>query len=225
MTASRAEPLRFVPDSPPVPGPGASGTVSVLEPARSLTHQSPGPALAPDDAQRVARLCAGEREALAEIYDAHHEALRAFGVRLLGDAATAEDLVHDVFVTLPIALRRFRGDCALRTFLMSIAVNQARSHVRNAERRRRALERYSELPPSHDAGPERELHARRELHALRAGLLALPVAQSVAFVLCEIEHLPAAEAARIMGVPEATARTRVWHARRKLRQWLGEGGP
>jgi RNA polymerase sigma-70 factor, ECF subfamily len=177
------------------------------------------------DSEQVARLREGERAALGEIYDAHHAALRAFAVRLLGDPATAEDLVHDVFVALPVALQRFRGDCSVRTFVMSIAVNQARRHVRNAQRRRQALERYSELPaPSPDC-PEHEISVRREVEALRAALLALPVAQSAAFVLCEAEHLPAAEAARIMGVPEATIRTRVWHARRKLREALAEEMP
>jgi len=38
--------------------------------------------------------------------------------------------VHDVFVDLPAAMRRFRGRSSLRTFLMSIAVNHSRHHVR-----------------------------------------------------------------------------------------------
>ena len=78
----------------------------------------------------VLRLQRAEPSAVAEVYDAHHAAVRAFAKRLLGDAASAEDLVHEVFVSLPQAARKFRGDSALRTFLISIAVNHARHHVR-----------------------------------------------------------------------------------------------
>ncbi|MFN7146342.1 MAG: RNA polymerase sigma factor, partial [Myxococcota bacterium] len=57
----------------------------------------------------VVRLRSGERSAMAEAYDRHHEALRAFATRLVGDATVAEDLVHDTFLALPGAIRRFEG--------------------------------------------------------------------------------------------------------------------
>src|SRR5882757_2452838 len=113
--------------------------------------------------QLMLRLQRAEPSAVAEVYDAHHAAVRAFAKRLLGDAATAEDLVHEVFVSLPQAARNFRGDSTLRTFLISIAVNHARHHVRAAQRRRRAISAYGELkdvPESSD--PERETR-RKEL--------------------------------------------------------------
>ncbi len=66
--------------------------------------------------------------------------MRAFAKRLVGETAATEDLVHEVFVTLPKAIRGYRGDSSLRTFLISIAVNHARHHVRAAVRRRRAME-------------------------------------------------------------------------------------
>src|SRR6478609_9940349 len=92
----------------------------------------------------VVRLRCADPSAVAEVYDAHHAAVRAFAKRLLGDAASAEDLVHEVFVSLPGAVRKFRGDSALRTFLISIAVNHARHYLRAAQRRRRAISAYGE---------------------------------------------------------------------------------
>lgn len=168
----------------------------------------------------VMRLQRAEPSAVAEVYDAHHAAVRAFAKRLLGDAATAEDLVHEVFVSLPRAVRKFRGDSALRTFLISIAVNHARHHVRAAQRRRKAISSYGELGHDQPRDPEHEARRKELANLLTRALDELPIEQRVAFVLCEVEERTSTEAAQIVGAPEATLRTRLFHAKRKLRQAL-----
>ena len=174
----------------------------------------------------IERLRDADPAAVGEAYDEHHGAVRAFAKRLLGDPAAAEDLVHEVFVTLPRAIRRFRGDSTLRTFLISIAVNHARHHVRAASRRRAAMDRMM-LEPSHGAAPEDpEVDTRRRelAAALARALDELPVDQRVAFVLCEVEERTSREAAEIAGAPEATIRTRLFHAKRRLRATLEKEG-
>src|SRR5262245_19657911 len=84
--------------------------------------------------------------AITAVYRQHHVAVRAFAQRLLGDIEAAEDLVQEVFVALPSAVARFRGDCALRTFLVAIAVNHAKNHIRAAARRRAAMTRLAREP-------------------------------------------------------------------------------
>ena len=172
------------------------------------------------------RLRDGEPAAVAEVYDRHQAVVHAFARRLVGDAAAAQDLVHETFVSLPSAIRRFEGGSSLRTFLLSIAVNHARHHLRAASRRRQAMERFThdstDAPPP--SGPEQ--------HALRADLARelsraldlLPLDQRVAFVLCEIEERTSKEAAAIVGAPEATVRTRLFHAKKKLRDELERRG-
>jgi RNA polymerase sigma-70 factor (ECF subfamily) len=172
----------------------------------------------------VLRLQRSDPSAVAEVYDAHHAAVRAFAKRLLGDAATAEDLLHEVFVSLPRAARNFRGDSALRTFLISIAVNHARHYLRAAQRRRRAISAYGELKHSEASDPEHEARRRELAELLTRALDALPLEQRVAFVLCEVEERTSAEAAKIVGSPEATMRTRLFHAKKKLRQALETEG-
>ena len=172
----------------------------------------------------VLRLQRAEPSAVAEVYDAHHAAVRAFAKRLLGDAATAEDLVHEVFVSLPQAVRNFRGDSALRTFLISVAVNHARHHVRAAQRRRRAISAYGELEQAHARDPEHEARRRELADLLTRALDTLPIEQRVAFVLCEVEERTSREASQIVGAPEATLRTRLFHAKKKLRQALETEG-
>lgn len=180
---------------------------------------------APDEeGALLERLRAGESRAVGESYDEHHQALRTFAHRLTGDAAAAEDLVQETFLALPRAVRGFRRESALRTFLFGIAANLARKHVRTSVRRRRMAERYAERPTG-DADRPDELAERQQLaDVLSRALDELPLAQRIAFVLCEVEQRTSVEAAEILAVPQETVRTRVFHARKKLRALLEKAG-
>lgn len=172
----------------------------------------------------VERLRRADPAALGAVYDQHHAAVRAFARRLIGETAAAEDLVHEVFVSLPGAARHFEGNASLRTFLISIAVNHARHHLRAAARNRAAMARFAEEPGAAVQDPE-DLALRASLaRALAHAMDALPIEQRVAFVLFEVDGYTAREAAEITGAPEATVRTRVFHARQKLRALLEQQG-
>lgn len=168
----------------------------------------------------VERLVRGEASAIGEVYDLHHQRVRAFATRLLGDAASAEDLVHEVFVSLPKAIRNYRGEASLRTFLISIAVNHARHHTRSASRRRAAVERMGREPSASPRDPEHHAQRKQLAEILSRALDQLPLDQRVAFVLCEVEERTSREAAEIVGAPEGTVRTRLFHAKKKLREIL-----
>lgn len=178
-----------------------------------------GPRFSSEDAL-VERLRSGDADALGHAYDLHHEAVRAFARRLLGDEAAAEDLVHDVFVALPGLVKRFEGRSSLRTYIISIAVNHARHAKRSVARRLGALERMH-AEPRESVEDLEEAEERRQLaETMRRLLDALPMDQRVAVVLCVVEERTSGEAAEIVGVPEATVRTRLFHARRKMREML-----
>jgi RNA polymerase sigma-70 factor (ECF subfamily) len=164
-------------------------------------------------------------DALGEVYDAHHRHVRSFALRLLGDASAAEDLVQEVFVSLPGTLARFRAGSSLRNFLISVAVNRARHHLRSAMRRRVMLERAAEVPQQCPEDPEGRLQRRQLASLLTRALDALPEEQRIAIVLCEIEERSSAEAAAIVGVPEGTIRTRIFHGKQKLRERLRQEPP
>jgi RNA polymerase sigma-70 factor (ECF subfamily) len=173
----------------------------------------------------VDRVVDGDATALAFLYRQHHEAVRAFARRLLGDASIAEDLVQDVFLAAPGAMRNYRRDAELRTFLVSIAVNKAKHHVRAAIRARCMLERLAGEPGPREAVTPQDESERRELCGeLQRALDRLPIDQRVVVVLCAVEERTAAEVAVIVGAPENTIRTRLFHAKRKLRDLMG-GAP
>jgi RNA polymerase sigma-70 factor (ECF subfamily) len=174
------------------------------------------------EAALVDGLRRGRLDALAEAFDRWHQRVRVLARRLLADAAAAEDVVQDTFGALPRAVRRFRGDVDLLTFLLAIAVKRARHHQRAALRRRAALARLAEEQRSHPRDPEQDAYSRELGVRLGAALDRLPLAQRVAFVLCEVEELTSSQAAAVAAVPEGTVRTRLHHARKRLRELLLE---
>jgi len=173
----------------------------------------------------VARLRRGEADALGQAYDAHHAHVRAFAQRFLGDPSLAEDLLQDTFIALPKAIKRFRGDASLRTFLISVALNHAQHYLRSAMRRRGAYHRLgSEPPPTPVTTPDLDAERGQLAAAMTRALDALPAEQRAAVVLCEVEERTSAEAAAIVGVAEGTIRARLFHAKRKLREAFAKEG-
>jgi RNA polymerase sigma-70 factor (ECF subfamily) len=193
-------------------------------PTAGATEIDLRPGWAGADAERLRRIGAGDWVALGQAYDARSRAVRACARRVVGDPTAAEDLVHDAFVTLPAAARRFRAQCSIRTFIISVALNQSRHHVRSAMRRRKATERLATEPHPRSSDPERNTLRQELARALTRALDRLPHDQRVAFVLCEVEQRDSKEVAVLVGARSATVRTRLHHARRKLRCALGTAG-
>lgn len=170
-------------------------------------------------------LAQGDLRAVAAAYDAHHARVRAFARRLLGDVDAAEEVVQDVFVALPKALGRYRGDAPIASFLLGITAKRCAKARRARVRRERAYRGLAREPdPTGPPDPEREAGRRRQAEALARALDALPMKQRTVFVLMAVEEHTSPEVADMLGVPEGTVRTRLMHARRKLRASLAKEG-
>lgn len=178
---------------------------------------------APDDSL-VVRLRNQERAALAEAYDHFHGAVRGLACRVVGDDTVAEDLVQEVFIALPRAIQNFEGRSQLKTFLLSMVINRAKHHVRAAARRRALADRFGQVKSQAVLDGQGEVERNELAWLLTRALDELPMDQRAAFVLLELEDRSSAEAAEIVGVPEGTIRTRLFHAKRKLRERLEEWG-
>jgi RNA polymerase sigma-70 factor (ECF subfamily) len=176
------------------------------------------------DAAWLQELVAGQEAALTRLYKEHHAAVRALARRLLsrGNANDVEDIVHDVFVAAPTAFKNYRGEGSVRSFVFSIAVHQVRHYIRATSRRRAWLDRFAfaRAVPAAPPTPEAQRAQRELADRLNRALETLSFEHRTAVVLCEVEEMTAGEAAQIVGVPEATVRTRLHHAKKKLRALL-----
>jgi RNA polymerase sigma-70 factor, ECF subfamily len=172
----------------------------------------------------VTVVAARDAAALGQVYEEHHGALCSFCQRLLGDRAAAEDLAHDVFVRLPELIHKLEAGRSLRAFLFAIAAHRAKHYLRAAARRRKLAERFALEPNATVARPDHIAEQRWITSQIALALESLPREQQAAFVLAELEGQDAATIASRLHIPEATARTRLFHARRKLRALLGAWG-
>jgi RNA polymerase sigma-70 factor (ECF subfamily) len=162
---------------------------------------------------RHARL--GDPDALGALYDHHAAALCRTAYRLVGSRADAEDIVHDLFVGLPEALRGYQERGNLAAWLTRSVVRLALMRAR-ADRRRRA-DPLSEA--SLPASGERT-DARLEQSELQRVVMALPAGLRAVFMLKQVEGYSHDEIARMLGISSGASRVRFTRAIRMLRRAL-----
>ena len=175
----------------------------------------------PDDAQLMARVCRGDREAFARLVDRHKDGLVAYLARLTGSPDRAQDLAQEAFLRLLSATGSYREQGHLAAFLYRIATNLVRSEARRERRWRRLVPeiRRPASEPAPPAGPHRLL--QRELQDRLAEAVArLPVSLRAPLVLYEIEEWSQRDIARALGCREGTVKSRLHRARARLRQEL-----
>ena len=180
------------------------------------------------DAALLAASGTGDVAALGALYDRHAGALFRFLCRLPHvDEQEAEDLVQEAFLAAQHAARSYRGDCAVRTWLMGIAGNLSKARARSRQRNRNALERarLQVLPTLVSSDAEAELSQRQQMACVAAALAELPHDLQMAYVLCELEGVPGVEAARVLKTREGTLYRRLHDARKRLRAALEREGP
>jgi RNA polymerase sigma-70 factor (ECF subfamily) len=132
-------------------------------------------------------------------------------VRCLASGCDAEDVAQDAFVRAWNALPRFRAEGSGRSWLLGIARRACVDAVRDAQRRRRLLQRASSRAAR--SVPVRDC---ADIVVLQAALDDLDPDRHEAFVLTQVIGLSYEEAARVCGVPIGTIRSRVARARDQL---------
>ncbi len=191
-------------------------------------HRPEGAPREMSDEALVAACGKGDAAALGALFDRHHAAVYRFVSRMSGvGARDLDDLVQNTFLSAQRAAVRFRGDSSARTWLFGIAANQVRHHVRGEARRRRGIEAWSDVrkadTPDRDA-PARELERREQIGRLATAVQALPHDLRAAFVMCEVEGVSGAEAARALGVPKGTLWRRLHEVRKALSAAMERSG-
>ena len=170
-----------------------------------------------------ARASHDERDAVAlpSRLDAIYRDHAAFVWRVLRrygfDGATAEDLMHEVFLVVHRRIGDYDGRASMTSWLYGIARGVAANHRRGRAREERRLQLVSS-PGTARAEPDAEVHVEaREAADLVAGFLAgLDEDKRVAFELSELEGLTGPEIAGLLGVKVDTVYSRIRVARRRF---------
>jgi RNA polymerase sigma-70 factor (ECF subfamily) len=173
------------------------------------------------DAVLVARLAAGDEEALAEVWQRHGPLVFGLARRLTGDSSTAEDVTQEVFVTLWQQPERFdaqRG--SLRAYLGVHAQRRAIDAMRRDGRRTEREHRHHRLHPTAVATPGDSAECSELSGVVRSAIKKLPVEQREAVELAYFRGLTHREVATTLGIPEGTAKSRLRLAQTKLQTWL-----
>ena len=171
----------------------------------------------------ISRIAGGDRLAMQVLFARHHVRVYRFVLRLVRNEATAEDLISEVFLDIWRQAGKFEGRSAVSTWMLSIA----RFKALTALRRRQDDELDDETAAAiadHADDPETALAKKYKGTALRDCLTALSVEHREVIDLVYYHEKSVEEVAEIVGIPEATVKTRMFYARKKLSELLKEKG-
>jgi RNA polymerase sigma-70 factor (ECF subfamily) len=160
----------------------------------------------------------GDRGALRALYDRHARRVFAFARAMTGSEDAAAEVLQETFLRAARAMHRYRGEAQFLTWLLAVAKSAAADHGRALERR--ARDREIDPPVRASSGPADDLGSRELTEAVRQAVLRLPEAERLAVTLCELQELPLAQAAGVLGWTEARLKSALWRARGRLRKEL-----
>jgi RNA polymerase sigma factor (sigma-70 family) len=173
-----------------------------------------------DEAELVARARAGDRAAFGTLVARYARVALRVARAVLGNPDDADDAAQDAMLLALVKLDQYDPRRPFGPWLLRIVANAATDR-----RRRRTVRRAELLDPGLVAGGARPdvTTERRALNGrLREALAALPERRRIAVVLFDVEGYSHAEIAGILGIPEGTVRSEVFHARRHLRALLAD---
>src|SRR5271156_1314674 len=169
----------------------------------------------------IGRIAKGDRLAMQVLFARHHVRVYRFVLRMVRNEATAEDLISEVFLDVWRQAEKFEGRSAVSTWMLSIARFKALS----ALRRRSEVELDDETAGAiedHADDPEFALAKKDKGAGLRQCLTKLSAEHPEIVDLVYYHEKSVEEVAGIVGIPEATVKTRM--LRKKLSELLKEQG-
>ncbi|MHC4443372.1 MAG: RNA polymerase sigma factor [Planctomycetota bacterium] len=160
----------------------------------------------------------GSKDAMRQIYHKYKDYLLTLARALLHNKATAEDVVHDVFVNFAESIERFRLTGSLRGYLATCVANLARDRIR-LRKHHANLDSKEPLVSSLN-NPEEKIIEKEELARLRRATRQLPYEQREAVILHIKGGMKFREIAKLQGVSVNTIQGRYRYGLNKLRSLL-----
>ena len=174
-----------------------------------------------DSAEFVSRLRAGDRRAFEELVRTQQHRVYGLALRMLGNAAEAQDVAQEAFLRAHRGLADFRGDARLSTWLYQIVSRLCLNRLAGSERRlaRHGEEALAQVPDARP-GPDQALERGELEEALHRAIAELPEERRIVVVLRDVEGLAYEEIAEVLELPVGTVRSRLHRARLDLKEKL-----
>ncbi|MFO0578492.1 MAG: RNA polymerase sigma factor [Polyangia bacterium] len=197
-----------------------------------------GAALDLDEQRLIAQVLAGDEAAVTRLVARHQAAMSSLAAAILGGTANAADAVQEAWLRILSGLRQFAGRSSLKTWILRITANVARTAAAKHSRtdvadlsaseptvdpaRFTAIGAWREPPrPWSDGGEQEDALLRRELLRLvYRELEQLPPGQRAVVRLRDVEELDSAEVSELLGLSDANQRVLLHRGRARLRAAL-----
>ena len=177
-----------------------------------------------DDAALLRRVAGGDRDALGALYRRHAHVVLAQIRLAVGEPGLSEEILQDTMLAVWRGAGSFRGVSQVRSWIIAIALRQARDRLR---RRRVAVvadESVLSGRAAADPGPEAQVLERAELAVVAEAIRSLSRGHREVLGLVFGADLTLADAAEVLGVPVGTVKSRLAAARTALARALGGKG-
>ena len=185
------------------------------------------------EAELIQRVCRGENEAFYELVRPYERAIYFAAMGVLNNPADAEEAAQETVLKAFRALASFRFEAKFSTWIIQIAINESRMKLRKD---RRHL--YESIDPEREDEegdyrprdladwreiPSEELQRKELREALKGAMASLAPKYREVLILRDVQHVSIAETAKILGITEASVKTRLLRARLQMRDALAPG--
>jgi len=166
----------------------------------------------------------GDRRALEKLLERHQGAVYRFGMKMCGETEDAKDVLQETLFAAARSLPDFRGASSITTWLYTIARSfclKKRRTSKFAPERIESLEAQPEATAEvADArrSPEEEAAGRQLRGVLESAISSLDPAHREVLLLRDVEGLPAAEVAEVVGISVEAVKSRLHRARVAVRE-------
>ena len=171
----------------------------------------------------IGRIANGDRLAMQVLFARHHVRVFRFVLRLVRDEAAAEDLISEVFLDVWRQAGRFEGRAQVSTWLLAIARFKALSALRRKPEQELDEDAAEAIEDTSDT-PDVTLQKKETGVVIRECLTSLSAEHREIIDLVYYHEKSVEEVAEIVGIPEATVKTRMFYARKKLAELLKARG-
>jgi len=169
-----------------------------------------------EDRLLIWRFKRGSRDALQQIYEKYKGYLLTLTTALLNEVNTAEDVVHDVFVSFAQSGNRLKLDGSLKWYLATCAANRCRDRIRAGQQETFDIDKAASIS-SNASGPESSAVCNEELQRLRYAMQQIPYEQREVVILHAKGELKFRQIAKLQSVSIKTVQSRYRYGLDKLR--------